>query len=199
VFSVAKASTVVSEFKVPALKCTPVKAGVAPGSFMITGTSTTQHFNGAGVLTACLNGSEAAAADVIVNNAETLSTHGLFAGDLFKATVTTSATKTISTVSDITPGHTFTFTKSGPGALSLQETVMDDSVLLSGMQIPVANFGTIGFSAGTVGGKALGAVPSTKARAFNMTTAATPSVLEILTGGLTGIKKDSFVTTWKHL
>ena len=132
---------------------------------------------------------------MIVNGTETNSTHALHVGDLMKATVTTSATKTTATIADLTAGHTFTFTKSGKGAAALEELIIDDSLVnSSGKQLPVANFGKISFSSGAVSGKALGSV--TPRTAVNMQTS--KKVLQILTGALTGTKKNAFLTTWKH-
>ena len=97
-------------------------------------------------------------------------------------------------MADLTAGHTFKLTTSGAGAASLEELVADDSLASGSTQLPVANFGKVTFTAGAVGGKPLGSVsPGT---AVNMETST--KVLQILTGALTGIKKNAFLTTWKH-
>jgi hypothetical protein len=196
IFTPKTATSVTSEFKLPTLKCTSAATGIAPLSAMITGTSTAQKASAAGVLLECVSGKPAAAATVIVDNTETNSTHALHVGDLMKATVTTSATKTTATIADLTAGHTFTFTKSGKGAPALEELIIDDALTntSTGKQLPVANFGKISFSAGAVSGKPLGSV--TPNQAVNMQTS--KKVLQILTGALTGTKKNAFVTTWKH-
>ena len=131
-----------------------------------------------------------------MNGTETNSTHALHVGDLMKATVTTSATKTTATIAHLTAGHTFRFTKSGTGAAAHQELIIDDSLANSstGKQLPVANFGKISFSSGAVSGKPLGSV--TPRTGVNMQTS--KKVLQILTGALTGTKKNAFLTTWKH-
>jgi hypothetical protein len=194
-FAPKKATSVTSEFKIPTLKCTSTATGVAPLSAMITGTSSAQKASAAGVLLECASGAPAAAATVIVNGTESNSTHALHVSDLMKATVTTSATKTTATIADLTAGHTFRFTKSGKGAAALEELIIDDSLVNpSGKQLPVANFGKISFSSGAVGGKPLGSV--TPRTAVNMQTS--KKVLQILTGALTGTKKNAFLTTWKH-
>jgi Peptidase A4 family len=195
-FAPKTATSVTSEFKIPTLKCTSTTTGVGPLSAMVTGTSSAQKLSGAGVLLECASGAPAAAATVIVNNTETNSTHALHVGDLMKATVTRSATKTTATIADLTKGHTFTLTKSGKGAAALEELIIDDSLANSstGKQLPVANFGKISFSSGAVSGKPLGSV--TPRTAVNMQTS--KKVLQILTGALTGTKKNAFLTTWKH-
>ena len=196
IFTPKAATSVTAEFKMPTLKCTSTASGLSPGSYMITGTSTAQKFNTAGVLLECNSGKPAAAAAVVVDGASKIGTQTLHAGDLMKATVTTSATKTTATIADLTAGHTFTLTKSGTGAASLEEAIIDDSLVntSTNKQLPMANFGKISFSAGAVGGKPLGSV--TPKQAVNMQTG--KGVLQILTGALTGTKKNAFLTTWKH-
>jgi hypothetical protein len=194
-FAPKGAPSVVSTFKLPSLKCGTPTTGVAPATVMVTGTSSAPKLNAAAVLMECSSGKPAAEAEVIVDGTPTASTHTLFVGDLMKGTVTTSATKTTVTIRDLTAGHTFTLTKSGAGAASLEELLIDDSLVSStNTQLPVADFGTIPFSAGAVGGKPLGSV--TPSEAFNMETST--HVLQILTGALTGTKKNAFTTTWKH-
>ncbi|MGN6166999.1 MAG: G1 family glutamic endopeptidase [Solirubrobacteraceae bacterium] len=195
VFSPKGAASAVSKFRLPSPKCGSRRTGVAPGTFMATGRSSAPKINAAGVLMECISGKPAAEAQVVVDGAATGSARALFGGDRMKGTVTTSATKTTATIQDLTAGHTFTLTKSGAGAASLEELLIDDSLVSStGTQLPVANFGTIPFSAATVGGKALGSV--TRREAINMETST--HVLQIRTGGLTGTKKNAFNTTRKH-
>jgi hypothetical protein len=195
-FAPKPATSVTSEFKIPTLKCTSALRGIAPGSFMITGTTAKSKFNAADVLLVCSGGKPAAQAVVTVDGASTSSTHALHVGDLMKATVTTSATKTTATLADLTAGHTFKLTKSGKGAAALEEAIIDDSLVntTTNKQLPVANFGKISFSSGAVSGKPLGSV--TPRTAVNMQTS--KKVLQILTGALTGTKKNAFLTTWKH-
>jgi hypothetical protein len=133
---------------------------------------------------------------VIVNNSQ--STDGIdtvHAGDLIKATVTISASKTTATVLDLTKGHTFKFTQSGAGGTTFQEGIIDDGITLNGTKrLPVANFGTITFTKAAVSGKAIGLVKPQMA--FNMVNK--KKVLQILTGKITGAKRNSFTTTFKH-
>ena len=195
VFARKGATSVVSKFKLPSLKCTSRLRGVGPGTFMVTGTSKAPKQNVAGVVMDCSGGTPAAQAVATVDGATTRSPHALFVGDLMKGTVTTSATKTTATIQDLTAGHKFKLTKTGAGAASLKEALIDDALITSThKQVPVANFGTIRFTAGKVGGKPLGSVKLRKA--FNMETST--HILEILTGGLTGKTKKDFTTTWKH-
>ncbi len=196
VFTPKKATSVTAEFKIPTLKCTTTASGVGPIAAMITGTSKAQNFNAAGLLLECSNGSPAAAAAVVVDGTATVGTNTVSTGDLIQSTITTTAKKTTVTVADLTKGHMFKLTKSGKGAAALEEEVIDDSLANSGTgkQLPVANFGKIAFSNGAVSGKPLG---STKPQtAVNMQTK--KKVLQILTGPLTGAKKNGFTTTWKH-
>ena len=195
VFTPKAAASMTAEFKIPTLSCTSATSGVGPGSYMLTGSKTAAKFNAASVLLECSGGSPAAGEELAVDGAATVSTKPLHAGDLMKLTIVTSATKTTATLADVTKGHTFTLTKSGKGALSFEELIIDDSLATSaGKQLPLAKFGKISFSAGAVGGKALGSV--TAKTAVNMQTS--KGVLQILTGALTGTKKNAFVTTWKH-
>lgn len=194
VFTPSGVTSAVSEFKLPALTCSSTLTGVGPGTFMLTGTSTAANFNGAAVLMECNGGVPAAQAQVIVNGVATGAANPLFVGDLMKGTVTTSATTTTATIQDLTAGHTFTFSQSGTGAASLEELLMDDSLVSStGTPLPVADFGKIPFG-GLIGGKTLGSV--TPSQAVNMETSA--NVLQILTSGIEGKKKSAFLTTWKH-
>jgi hypothetical protein len=109
------------------------------------------------------------------------------------ATVTTSASTTTATISDLTSSRPFTLTRSGPGAAPLKEEIIDDRVI-GNAPLPVPNFGKIEFTSATVGGTDIGSVrPGTD---FDMQTST--GVLEILTGQIDGSNEDSFVTTWKH-
>lgn len=195
-FAPATATSVTTEFKVPTLKCTSALSGVGPIAVMITGTSTAQNFNAAGLILQCSSGTAAAIAAVVVNGAGTAAPNSVSVGDVIQSAVTTTATKTTATVADLTKGHAFKFKQSGTGAAALQEEIIDDSLVstATGKQLPVAKFGTITFTNGAVSGKAIGSVkPQT---GINMQTK--KKVLQILTGKITGAKKNSFVTTWKH-
>jgi hypothetical protein len=188
--------SVTSEFKVPSLKCTKTDSGVGPISVLVTGTSSASNFNAAGLLLECVSGKPAAAPAVVVDGAATTGTQKVSVGDVIQGTVTTTAKKTTATVADLTKGHTFKLTKSGKGAAGLEALIIDDSLVNSstGKQLPVANFGKIQFTNGAVDGKALGSASGGKA--YNMQTK--KGVLQILTGPLTGAKKNAFLTTWKH-
>ena len=189
------ATSVTAEFKLPAFTCTATNTAVAPTAVMYTGSSiTSAKFNAAGVALECVSGSPAAGAVAEVDGAPSVASNALHVGDLMKATIVTSLSKTTATIADLTAGHTFKFTKSGTGAASVQERIIDDSLVSGSTQLPVTKFGKISFSAGAVGGKPLGSV--TPNAAVNMET--TAKVLQILTGPLTGTKLNAFLTTWKH-
>jgi hypothetical protein len=195
VFTQKAAKSVTTQYKVPTLKCTKAASGVGPIAVMVTGTKAAPVFNAAGLLLECSTaGAASATAAVVVDGAATASTKPVAAGDLIQATVTTSTTTTTVTVADLTKGHTFKLTKSGKGAAAVQEQIIDDSLASGTTQLPVANFGTIGFTSAAINGKAIGTV--TSGMGVNMVSA--KKVLQILTGPVTGTKKNAFTTTFKH-
>lgn len=188
------ATSVTAEFKIPTIICTATNTGVWPSAVMFTGSSSSQNFNAAGVTMECVSGSPKVAVMVVVDGTQFSASNALFTGDLMKATIVTSSSKTTATIADLTAGHTFKLSKSGTGAASLQERIVDNALLAGTRQLPVTNFGKISFTSGAVGGKPLGSV--TPRVAYNMQTPA--KVLQILTGPITGRKLNAFVTTWKH-
>lgn len=195
-FAPTGATSVTAEFKLPTLKCTSTTSGIVPTSVLQSGSSTSPITSAAGVLLECNGGSPAAEAAVIVNNTQfNDTTNTVHPGDLMKGTVVISASKTTATIADLTTGHTFKFTKSGTGGTALDEAIIDSALASStGTQLPVVNFGKISFTKGAVSGKAIGTV--SPRQAFNMQTST--GVLQILTGAITGIAKNAFLTTFKH-
>jgi hypothetical protein len=194
VFGAKKATSVTAEFKVPTLKCTATTSGVGPSAVLLTGSTSSPNVSIASVLLVCSNSAALAIPAVTVDGTETNGTQTVHAGDLMKATVTTTATKTTATIADLTKGHTFTFTKSGKGAASFEELIVDTKVGQGATVFPVANFGKISYSNGAVSGKALGSVkPSVAVNMVN-----SKKVVQILTGPLSGAKKNAFTTTFKH-
>ena len=193
VFGAKAAKSVTAEFKIPTLKCTSTTSGILPFAALQSGSAASVKTSGGGVALACQGGSPAVAATVVVNNTQSIDqTNVVHAGDLMKATVTISATKTTATIADLTEGHTFTFTKSGTGGTSLDEAIIDSAV--GNPQLPVVNFGKISYSKGAVGGKAIGTV--SPRQGVNMETSA--HVLQISTGAISGTAKNAFTTTFKH-
>jgi len=193
VFGAKAAKSVTAEFKVPTLKCNSTTSGILPFAALQSGSAASVKTSGGGVALACQGGSPAVAATVVVNNTQSIDqTNVVHAGDLMKATVTISATKTTATIADLTVGHTFTFTKSGTGGTSLDEAIIDSAV--GNPQLPVVNFGKISYSKGAVGGKAIGTV--SPRQGVNMETSA--HVLQISTGAISGTAKNAFTTTFKH-
>jgi len=194
VFTPKGAKSVTAEYKVPTLKCKSAASGFGPLSAMVTGPSTAQNFDAAGLLMECNGGSPAAAALVVVDGTAKQGTKPVAPGDLIQTTITTTATTTTATTADLTKGHTFKLTLSGKGGAASEELIVDDSLVSGTTQIPMANFGKLPFSKASVSGKAIGTVtPSTK---VNMQTK--KGVLQILVGKITGTKKNTFLTTWKH-
>lgn len=195
-FTPKKATTsVTAEFKAPTVKCTSTRTGVEPGVGMATGTPNNTESNIAGVSYQCYGGKLYMAGVAQVDNTQTIVPKSVVPGDVIRATVTTSATTTTATIADTTKGHTFTVTKAGAGGTSFRELVFDDSVDVSTTQLPVADFGSISFSAAAVGGTALGSVsPPGTAYSWESST----NVVKVVTGALTGTTKNAFTTTWKH-
>jgi hypothetical protein len=195
VFVAKAAKSVTTEFKVPTLKCTSTTAGVGALLTTFSGSTSAPKASAAGLLMVCASGTPEAAATVTVNNKETNDrTNGVAPGDLLKATVTLSATKTVATIADLTKGHAFTFTRSGTGAKTSQEQFGDIHVGQGTTIFPIVNFGSIGWTNAAVSGKAIGSVKPQFA--VNMQTKA--KVLQILTGKITGAKHNAFLTTFKH-
>jgi hypothetical protein len=194
VFGAKAAKSVTAEFKVPTLKCTSTTSGIAPSSALLTGSTSSPKVSAATVLLICSGGKPAMVPAVIVNGTESNGSQVVHTGDLMKATVTTSSTATAATIADLTAGHTFSFKKSGTGGTSFEELIIDSAAAQGTTQLPVVNFGKISYSNGAVGGKAIGTV--TPRTAVNMQTSA--SVLQILTGAITGTAKNAFITTFKH-
>lgn len=194
VFTPKGAKSVTAEYKIPTVKCTSVADGFGPLSALVTGTTTSQQFDAAGLLMGCNAGSPVASAAVVVDGVQTLGTKPVAAGDLIKTTITVTTAKVTATVADLTKARAFTLTKSGKGGPALEELIIDDSLNNGTTQLPVTNFGKLAFTNAAVSGKAIGGVkPQT---AVNMETA--KKVLQILTGPITGTKKNTFLTTWKH-
>ena len=194
VFGAKSAKSVTAEFKVPTLKCTSTTSGVAPSSALLTGSSSAAKVSAATVLLVCQSGAPLFIPAVIVNGTETNGTQVVHAGDLMKATVTTSSTATAATIADLTAGHTFSFKKSGTGGTSFEELVVDSAAANGSTQLPVVNFGKISYSLASVSGKAIGTV--TPRTGVNMQTSG--GTLQILTGAITGTAKNAFLTTFKH-
>jgi len=145
---------------------------VGPSAVLLTGSTSSPNVSIASVLLVCSNSAALAIPAVTVDGTETNGTQTVHAGDLMKATVT----------------------KSGKGAASFEELIVDTKVGQGATVFPVANFGKISYSNGAVSGKALGSVkPSVAVNMVN-----SKKVVQILTGPLSGAKKNAFTTTFKH-
>jgi hypothetical protein len=162
---------------------------------MGTGTPENTEVSVSGVAYGCYGGKLGTAAYVEVDNTRMNVSKDVVAGDVMRATVTTTAKTTTATIADTTKGHTFTVTKSGMGGTSFVEDVWDDSLASGTTQLAVADFGTISFSAAAVGGTPLGSV-SPRGTAYNWVSST--KVVKVVTGPLTGTTKNAFTTTWKH-
>jgi hypothetical protein len=190
----AAGKSVTAEFTIPALTCTSATTGASPSVVMDTLGSAGQTDSVANVLQVCSGGKAHLTPALTVDGVETNGKQTARTGDLMKATVVTSPTKNTATIADLTKGHTFTLTKSGPGAAFIEEFIGTFAVDQGSTQLPVANFGTVSYSNGAIGGKAIGT--RTPSAAVNMETS--KNVLQILTGKITGSGKNAFTTTWKH-
>jgi hypothetical protein len=194
-FTQMGARSVTAEFRSPSVKCTSTTTGVLPGVAIGTGTPKNAEVNVSGVAYGCYKGKLGTAAYVEVDNTRMNVSKDVVPGDVMRATVTTSPKTTTATIADTTKGHTFTVTTSGTGGTSFAEDVWDDSLTSGTTQFPVADFGTISFSAAAVGGTPLGSV-SPPGTAYNWVSST--KVVKVVTGPLTGATKNAFTTTWKH-
>ncbi len=198
VFSQKGRTTVTSEYVVPTLHCASTSTGASAGSFLYTKVSGKSNLNLASVLFYCFSGRPVLAAGVQFGDKVTFDSHKPVPGDLMKATVTTSSTTTAATIADLTPGHTFTLTKSTAGAPGLTAEIGLDAVLQPGgaSDYPVTDFGSVHFSAARVKGKPLGSTPG---RGYNWVSG---NLLRVQTGPLTGggsaAAHNAFTSTWKH-
>jgi hypothetical protein len=198
VFSQKGATSVTSEYVVPAPHCTSTSTGASAGSFLYTKVSGKSSLNAANVILYCFSGRPVLAAGVQFGDQVTFDSHKPVPGDLMKTTVTTSSTATTASIQDLTAGHAFTLKKSTSGAPGLRAEIGTDTILKPGgaSVYPVTDFGTIHFSAGKVKGKALG---STSGRGYDMVSG---NQLLVQTGPLTGggsaARHNAFTATRKH-
>jgi hypothetical protein len=192
-FAPKKATSVSVEFKEPALDCTAATSGVEPLAGMLTGPSASPVFASAGLVIQCLNGKASGELTVTVGGATGASPKPVAAGNLIKATVTTSPTSITATAHDLTRGQFVTLTGNVPGTAALQERIADDAVTTStGAQLPVADFVRVKFTDGEINGLAIGSVE--ERTQVNMQTS--QGVLQIQTGPIQD--KDNFFTHWEH-
>ncbi len=198
VYSQKGATSVTSEYVLPTPHCTSTSTGASAGSFRYTKVSGKSSLNAADVLLYCFSGRPVLAAGVQFGEKVTFDSQKPVPGDLMKATVTSSSTATTATIADLTPGHTFSLTKSASGAPGLTAEIGIDTVLQPGGSggYPITDFGTIHFSAAKVNGKPLGSTPG---HGYNMVS---NHQLLVQTGPLTGggsaAKHNAFTATWKH-
>jgi Peptidase A4 family len=177
-------SKVSGVFTIPKVTCGASDQGIAPGIFL-AGTSV---FSGVGTLAVCHSGVASYTVAIIINNIEShvLSISG---GDKVKGSVTETASKTSVSFKDLTTGASKSATGSGGGVT--EALLIDDSVLVNHVQVPVPTFRTNAFTSCLVGTAALG---STSPVAYNMKTSG--GVLQVVTSALTG--GNAFIETFKH-
>jgi hypothetical protein len=195
VFGKTKSAKSTIEYKAPAITWTTASKGVAPTTFVYTGTSSSPIEQAAGLLIACISGHKHYIPYLVINDTETNLTKTVAAGDVIKVTVSASTTKVSATIADLTSPRTFSKTLTGTGSPALQEQDGDGRVTVNNTVVPVVNFGKISWKHGAISSKPLGSVtPRTK---VNMKTGTT---LQIQTSALTptGSTANAFTTVWKH-
>jgi hypothetical protein len=194
-FTPKSADSVSAQFTVPQLTCTDPKtiSGVMPMVALLA--LNNQAAPTAGLEMECRDGKQAMKAVALVGGAGKANGK-VSVDDVIKLTAVSDNSGVMATVQDMNPGHPFTLTESGQIAGLHGAEIIDNSII-GGKQLPVANFGTIQFTMGTVNGKALGAIEA-RTR-YNMETDATPPVEQIDTGTILPPKEgNSFFTTFQH-
>jgi hypothetical protein len=177
-----------TQFTVPTLTCSTAQAGIEPGAYLKTSTSTT----GGGIFIACSGGIAGYEALATINNTRSaLSTLAVAPGDAIVIRVSVSAAATTVVVLDTTKAARQSM--SGAGSAPTQLLVGDAAVLSSGGgNLAVPSFGKIRFRTTTLNKVDLGAGSPT---AVNMVNSA--SVLQITTGKLSSTGA-AFETKFVH-
>ena len=189
------ATSVVAQFRRPALTCTNADTGIGPGAFTLSGPSDHQQFSFAGIIMGCTGGTiDPSHEALVVNGAETDYGKPVYLGDQLMVQLTINAKATVAQVSDLTRGHAFVISATGRGEPARLELVGEYAVqdVSSGAQLQVPNFGTLNFSSASVGGSPIG---SESPVAYDMETSG--KVVQISTGALTATN-DGFPSVFKH-
>jgi hypothetical protein len=207
-FTTKADDTIAAKFRVPKLSCGRTTAGVSPGVLMATGAASHPYESGAFLEMECEAGQQVMQTYVVVNCISFCSTEKAgpapHVGDTMEVGVTRSGGHvTQVAVGDLTPHHKFSLSDAANGAFGLLYTeLIDDDLIDAGRELPVANFGTLSWSSGTITAGStstpIGSVPigSTGREGYNMTSKT--NVLQISTGAIGGTSKNAFTTTWKH-
>jgi hypothetical protein len=190
-FTAAPASaTAKASFKVPVLTCTSTTSGIALGALVFTGAGATASLTAAEVFAVCSGGTAAYAAVTVVNGHQVAATAWApNPGDTISVSVLEAATAGKAVVKDATQKRSFSQSKTTAGAPIAFVGIGIDA-LFSGTQLPVPQFATFKFFAGSLDGvtvHAAGAVP------VNMQTSP-GNVLQIFTG-----KLNMTGNTWSEL
>jgi hypothetical protein len=184
-------SSASTTFSVPALKCPATGlTGVAPGSFVFTGTGTTASISGAGVFLVCQNGATIYQAEAIVDGTGTALAVTVAKADVITTTVSVTATKVTVTLKDTTKHFAKTLTGAGAKPTEVLDGI--DGLNSGTTPLGVPNFGTTALSNSSIDGKTL---TLAAAKALDRATAA--HVLQIKTGTLDATGK-KFTETFKH-
>jgi hypothetical protein len=113
-------------------------------------------------------------------------------GDTIHASVTTSGNGSFTlTITDRTTGGSFTTTQKLRSAKLSSAEVIAEAPSSSGGVLPLANFGTVGFSAATVNGQAIG-----NFKPDRITMVAPDGTVKASPGSLSG--GNAFSVAWKH-
>jgi hypothetical protein len=188
------ATSIVAQFEVPKLICTSQFTGIGPGAFLIAGPSGHEVFDFAGLILGCTGGQADNQETLVLNNVEYDFFAPMHPGDVMMVQLSINPGSTVVQVSNLTGGNSFVFTRRGRGAVARSELVGEDAALdaSTNEQLPIPNFGTLGFRSVLIGGNPIGLVGPT---AYDMQTSA--KVLQISTGPFLG-NGTAFNSIFKH-
>jgi hypothetical protein len=152
------ASSVTTTFRVP--KPTPTtcgaNSGIAPGSFIFAGPTSSETLDAAGMLDQCSNGAVTITPALVVSGFETNFTNVVRVGDTIEADVSVGGGGTSVTLKDLTAPRTFTLTQTGGDTSPDTEVIGTDTTTINGFGVPVGPVGATKFTASKVGGSAIG-------------------------------------------
>jgi hypothetical protein len=184
---------VVAYFKVPDVKCTHEQRAVGPGAFLLTGPTDHEVFNAANVIVGCSGGAPVGFPVLLVNDTESNFSRPLAAGESIMVRLTDDpGRQTVVQLSNLTPHHRYTLTKSGRGNIPNSQLVgyWATENVKTGTELTPPDIRPTTFSSVSIDGRPLG---SRGPVAYDMTDA-NRAVL-IATSPLMGPAKDVFTCT----
>jgi hypothetical protein len=176
-----------ARFVVPTLTCSSgTPSGIEPSAVIFTAGGPSS----AGVFAQCTAGAASYRVALTVNGTLFGAKFTPSAGDVIVVSVEESSSATTATIRDLTQSQSKKVTGAGgsPGAVLVGMNTMNNK---ADQQLPVAQFGRVGFSGAALNGQPL----SAHATAINLKSV-DGTVLRIKTGDL-GTTGDSFMETWK--